>query len=72
MFGIGERKEAEAVYILGKELVCEICHHKRFWQRKAQLNTAVATFFNFDWANPSALCVVCEKCGYIHWFLPGE
>ena len=29
---------------------------------------------NFRWltagANPSGLCYVCAKCGYIHWFLP--
>jgi hypothetical protein len=30
----------------------------------------VATFFNFDWANPSAECFVCDGCGHIHWFLP--
>ena len=37
---------------------------------EAQLNTAVATFFNFDWANKTAQCYVCDGCGYIHWFLP--
>jgi hypothetical protein len=38
----------------------------RFWAREAQLNTAVATFCNFDWANPTADCYVCDRCGYIH------
>jgi len=65
-----EKKEPEIVYILGEQLRCEICAHDRFWERKAQLNTAVATFFSFDWANPSARCVVCARCGFIHWFLP--
>ena len=37
---------------------------------RPQLNTAVATFFNFDWANKTASCFVCDGCGYIHWFLP--
>lgn len=54
----------------GFKLRCEICGHQRFWTREAQLNTAVASFFSFDWANPSATCYVCESCGYIHWFLP--
>jgi hypothetical protein len=54
----------------GTRLRCEICKHDRFWQREAQLNTAVATFFNFDWANATAVCYVCDGCGYIHWFLP--
>jgi hypothetical protein len=65
-----DKKEAEKQIIKGIQLHCEICKHDRFWHRQAQLNTAVATFFKFDWANASADCFVCEKCGYIHWFLP--
>lgn len=70
--GLFGEEHAEEREVVGQPLRCEICHHTRFWQRRAQLNTAVATFFNFDWANPSAECLVCEKCGYIHWFLPKE
>lgn len=51
-------------------LRCLVCGCDNFSQRTAQLNTAVATFFNFDWTNASATCYVCENCGYIHWFLP--
>ncbi len=69
MFG---EKEAHEVEIAGKVLRCEICHHTQFWERKAQLHSAVATFFNLEWAGPTARCVVCERCGYIHWFLPVE
>lgn len=49
---------------------CTFCGVDRFWFRKAQLNTALATFFDMDWANKSANCYVCAHCGYIHWFLP--
>jgi hypothetical protein len=28
------------------------------------------TFFGLDWANRTARCLVCERCGYVHWFLP--
>ena len=63
------KKESEQVQIAGLSLHCEICKNDRFWTREAQLNTAVATFFNFDWANPTAVCYVCDRCGYIHWFL---
>jgi hypothetical protein len=70
--GVFGNKEAETVVIAGRQLHCTICDHARFWQRRAQLNTAVATFFHFDWLNASAMCIVCEKCGYIHWFLPPE
>jgi hypothetical protein len=63
-------QEAAQVEIAGRELHCTICLHPRFRERKAQLNTAAASFFDLDWANPSATCLVCENCGYIHWFLP--
>ena len=64
------KKEAEPVVVAGLNLHCEICKHDQFWKQEAQLNTAVATFFNFDWANKTASCYVCDGCGYIHWFLP--
>ena len=70
--GLFGQEQPETVEVAGRALICEICGHDRFWMRKAQLNTAVATFFNLDWANPSALCYVCAGCGYIHWFLPRE
>lgn len=44
--------------------------HTRFDERQAQLNTAVMSFFDLDWLNKSARCLVCEKCEYIRWFLP--
>jgi len=61
-------QETEKVEILGREFNCQVCQHNEFRRREAQLNTAVATFFNFDWANESAICLVCVNCGYIHWF----
>jgi hypothetical protein len=70
MMALFGAKEAVQVEIRGKRLRCTICEHDRFWRREAQLNTAVATFFNFDWANATAECYVCDGCGHIHWFLP--
>jgi predicted nucleic-acid-binding Zn-ribbon protein len=67
-----QKKEPEPAYVLGKPLTCGICGHARFWQREAQLHTGIATFFNLEWAEKSATCVVCENCGYIYWFLPPE
>ena len=61
--------KTEKVEILGKEFNCQVCRNDKFWRREAQLNTAAATFFGFDWANESAICLVCAKCGYIHWFI---
>jgi len=61
---------AETVEIFGRQLKCMVCEHDRFWKREAQLNTATASFFNMDWANDSGVCIICNKCGYIHWFYP--
>jgi hypothetical protein len=68
--GFFGENEPEQVSVAGVTLRCEICKNERFWQRRAQLNTAVASFFGLDWSNPSAECYVCSQCGYIHWFLP--
>ncbi len=68
--GLFKREETVTVEILGQHLVCLVCKSDRFQLREAQLNTAVASFFNLDWANTSAVCYVCKQCGYIHWFLP--
>lgn len=67
-----DHNQPQPVEVLGRPLRCYACAHDRFWQREAQLNTAVATFFNFDWANASAICCVCAQCGHIHWFLPQQ
>lgn len=64
------KKEPEKVQLGEVELCCQICKNDQFWRREAQLNTAMATFFNLDWANKTADCYVCSQCGYIHWFLP--
>lgn len=63
-------QEPMGVEVQGKTLECLICGHDAFRRREALLNTAAATFFNFDWANKSGTCYVCARCGYIHWFLP--
>ncbi len=68
--GLFGKKNPERVEVKGKILQCPICDGDLFWQREAQLNTALATFFNVDWANASATCVICAYCGYIFWFSP--
>jgi hypothetical protein len=68
--GLFGKSEPETVMLGDLKLHCEICKGDRFWQREGQLNTSVASFFDLDWLNSSAVCFVCEGCGYIHWFLP--
>jgi len=61
--------QAETYEINDKPVICHNCQNDTFWIRTAQLNTAMATLFNVDWANKSATCLVCSECSYIHWFL---
>jgi predicted nucleic-acid-binding Zn-ribbon protein len=64
------KEEPKAVELrTGARLKCTVCGCERFFERRAQLNTAAATFFNLDWANATAECWVCGQCGYVHWFL---
>ena len=67
--GLFSEDQPEAATVLGKPFECLVCHHDRFLEREAQLNTALATAVNMDWANQSAMCIVCGNCGYVHWFL---
>jgi hypothetical protein len=68
--GLFGKTPPERIQIGDTSLQCQICKNGLFWQREAQLNTAIATLFRLDWTNQSANCYVCSKCGYIHWFLP--
>ena len=59
----------------GAPLKCPVCSNEDFVEGKAQLNTRVMSFLNFDWANPSAYYYTCTRCGHLLWFarkLPGE
>lgn len=62
--------EPEQVNVAGIDLRCEICKHDRFYHRRAQMNTSIMSFFGLDWLNQNAECLLCARCGYIHWFAP--
>ena len=64
-----KKKEPQPIEVNGHSIVCPVCHNDRFWIRRAQLNSAVSTFFNLDWTDRSATCFVCSECSYIFWFL---
>jgi hypothetical protein len=52
----------------GKNFECLVCRNQQFYVTHAQLNKAVTTFFNLDWTDRTATCLVCAECTYIHWF----
>lgn len=63
-------KEATTVEIHGVPLKCTVCRNRYFFRRSVMLNTRLATILDVDWINQDATCVICDHCGYIHWFLP--
>jgi len=52
-----------------KEVVCPHCSGAEFAEGSAQLNTRWLTFLDLDWADKSAVTLVCVKCGRVLWFL---
>ena len=68
--GMTSATSVDSIQIAGKALRCHHCGSESMAQRKAQLNTAVLTFFDLDWLNKSATVFACTQCGFLHWFLP--
>jgi hypothetical protein len=64
-----EGRPPHRVRVAGTDLRCHVCGSFQFRERRAQLNTAGATFLGLGWTNRSAVCYVCAVCGYVHWFL---
>ena len=68
--GLFSKEEPEKIALrTGEQLRCQVCEFEKFFHREAKLNTTLMTLFNLDWANATAECWVCGRCGYIHWFL---
>jgi hypothetical protein len=53
----------------GKPLVCTVCGHDRYHERRSLLNSRGGEFFGFAWADKAATNFICANCGYIFWFL---
>lgn len=64
--------EGEVVEILDRPLTCQICHNDHFYRKEGKLTTSMLAFFDLEWTAPTAVCFICDQCGYIHWFLPQE
>lgn len=59
---------ADEYQINGQDIRCIHCGHGHFEEGTAQLNTALLSFVNLDWANRSASVLMCKNCSYIMWF----
>jgi hypothetical protein len=66
-FGSG-RLHHVYVFVGDRQLKCHACTGNLFYKREGLINTTWATWFKLDPLNESAHCVVCNACGYVHWF----
>jgi hypothetical protein len=57
------------VKVSGYDLKCPICGGTEFSKRTSLLNSRGLTFLNLDWSNQGAINYICERCGYILWFI---
>lgn len=47
---------------------CHNCRHTQFDHANYLLNTQGMTLLGWDGFNRQATCLVCRRCGFIHWF----
>ena len=62
--------EFATVEVQGKQLHCNVCGNATFWQHEVQLPTPLFTFADAGEWNGVAQCAICERCGFMHWFVP--
>jgi C4-type Zn-finger protein len=62
-------KESRQYEIKGKRLTCTVCGNDHFYARETLMNTPGMTFFGVEWANRAAQNFICDRCGYIMWFM---
>ena len=59
--------EAREITVAGRHLRWHVCDFARFYRREVRMSTG-ASQFGQDWASSRAECLICEQCGYVHWF----
>ena len=62
------QKEPREYDIAGRPITCNHCQNTRFRKGATLLNTSTMTLLGLDWANRSAITLMCDNCGLVHWF----
>ena len=60
-------REFGPVTVQGRALHCTVCSHDTFWEHRIALSSALFSFLDPD---STAHAAVCERCGYVHMFIP--
>lgn len=53
----------------GRWLKCPVCDGDQFWTRRTLMNTKKAAIFDLEWMGKAADNYICDRCGYVFWFL---
>ncbi len=67
---IGKAERFGPIEVQGRQLRCTICSHGVFWEHELQLATPLSELLDLDAWNRVAQCAICERCGYVHMFIP--
>lgn len=70
MFSFNTPKECGPVEVQGRQLRCTVCGNNTFWEHQIQLATPLLNFMDLEEWNRVTQCAVCERCGYVHMFIP--
>lgn len=63
------KTDPKQVDIGGQPFKCLVCGNDTFHKRKSHLDTALAESMSSHWTDASAVCLVCDRCGHLEWFL---
>jgi len=67
--GLFRRDKPVTAMVGSNALRCLVCGGGEFWNREVKINTTGMEFLGMEWANSSALGLVCTGCGYVHEFV---
>ena len=60
---------AQPFEVLGRPMTCVVCWHDRFFRKELDLRAAAASLFDDNnLTSAKGTCLVCSRCGYVHWF----
>ena len=55
--------------LFDKPFACTVCGSEHFRKRRLELKEPGTAFLK---PKNYATCLICAKCGYVHWFIPEE
>jgi len=65
-----KKKKAVTIETKGRKFQCLVCTKDRFQTHAGKLGSMLTGMLNMEWADRPANCLICENCGFVHWFVP--